>query len=362
MDNYLVIMAGGVGSRFWPMSKSNFPKQFHDILGIGKTLLQMTVERFEHICSIENVFIVTNESYLDLVKAQLPQLKEDQILLEPCRKNTAPCIAYASYKIYAKNPNANIIVAPSDHLILKQKEFEHAINLALKQAQEDNWLITLGIKPTRPDTGYGYIQFVEADKSIDATIKKVKNFTEKPALELAKQFLTNGDFYWNSGMFIWSAQSIVNAFEKHLNKVHLLFNEGLAQFNTPKEQSFINQTFPQCDSISIDFGVMEKAENVLVLLADLGWSDLGTWGSLYEHIDLDDHKNAVVGNKVLTYDCANNIVMMPKDKLVVLEGLEDYIVVESENTLLVCKKSNEQKIKEFVSDIATDKTLGNKYI
>ncbi|MCT4581821.1 MAG: mannose-1-phosphate guanylyltransferase [Flavobacteriales bacterium] len=362
MNNYLVIMAGGIGSRFWPMSKSNFPKQFHDVLGVGKTLLQMTVERFENICAIENVYIVTNEDYLDLVKEQLPALKEEQILLEPSRKNTAPCIAYASYKIYAKNPEANIVVAPSDHLILKQEEFERSINLALEQSKQDDLLITLGIKPSRPDTGYGYIQFCEAEKSISSEIKKVKTFTEKPKLDMAKQFLESGDFYWNSGMFIWSAKSIIKAFETHLNDIHVLFNNGLALFNTQEEQAFIEDVYPQCKSISIDFGIMEKANNVLVLLADLGWSDLGTWGSLYEHIDLDERKNAVVGEKVLTYDCKDNIIMMPDDKLVVIEGLMDYIVVESEQTLLICKKRNEQKIKQFVNDIKANKNIGNEFI
>lgn len=355
-------MAGGVGSRFWPMSKSNFPKQFHDVLGIGKTLLQMTVERFEKICAIENVYIVTNEDYLDLVKEQLPALKEDQILLEPSRKNTAPCIAYASYKIYAKNPEANIIVAPSDHLILKQEEFEHSINLAIEQAKQDDLLITLGIKPSRPDTGYGYIQFCETDEYISTEIKKVKTFTEKPKLDMAKQFLKSGDFYWNSGMFIWSVKSIINAFKNHLNDIHVLFSNGLSTYNTSNEQLFIDKIYPQCKSISIDFGIMEKADNVLVLLADLGWSDLGTWGSLYEHIDLDEKNNAVVGEKVLTYDCKNNIIMMPDKKLVVVEGLMDYIVVESDNTLLICKKRNEQKIKQFVSDIKANKNIGNEFI
>lgn len=362
MNNYLVIMAGGIGSRFWPMSRTNFPKQFHDILGIGRSLLQMTVDRFENICNIENVYIVTNETYLDLVKEQLPQLKENQILLEPSRKNTAPCIAYASYKIYAKNPDANIIVAPSDHLILKQNEFESSINLAIKQAEKDNLLITLGIKPSRPDTGYGYIQFCEAENSISSEIKKVKTFTEKPGLDMAKEFIESGDFYWNSGMFIWSAKSIINSFELILPDIHSLFKGGLALYNTAEEADFIKQIYPQCKSISIDFGIMEKANNVLVLLADLGWSDLGTWGSLHEHIDLDKRNNAIVGEKVLTYDCKDNIIMMPDNKLVVVEGLMDYIVVESDNTLLICKKRSEQKIKQFVNDIKANKNIGDEFI
>lgn len=362
MNNYLVIMAGGIGSRFWPMSRTNFPKQFHDVLGIGRTLLQMTVDRFENICPIENVYIVTNEAYFDLVKEQLPELADEQIILEPSRKNTAPCIAYASYKIYADNPDANIIVAPSDHLILKQVEFEKSIKLALKQAEQADLLITLGIKPSRPDTGYGYIQFCDAENSIAPEIKKVKTFTEKPALDMAKQFIESGDFYWNSGMFIWSAKSIINAFENYLPEVNALFKEGIGVYNTTQEEAFIKRTYPQCKNISIDFGIMEKANNVLVLLADLGWSDLGTWGSLYEHIPLDDKNNAVVGKKVLTYDCEDNIIIMPDNKLVVVEGLTDYIVVESNNTLLICKKTNEQDIKQFVSDIKANEAIGDDLI
>jgi len=361
MNNYVVIMAGGIGSRFWPMSRTNFPKQFHDVLGIGKSLLQMTVERFENICPNENIYIVTNEDYLDLVKEQLPQLSEEQIILEPSRKNTAPCIAYASYKIYNKNKDANIIVAPSDHLILKQQEFERVLKLALKQAEKEDLLLTLGIKPSRPDTGYGYIQFVEDKNTISPEIKRVKTFTEKPKLDMAKKFLESGDFYWNSGMFIWKASSIIRAFSKFLPDVHALFNNGLNLYNSEKEKEFIDEIYPQCKSISIDFGIMEKANNVLVLLADLGWSDLGTWGSLYDHIPLDEKNNAVVGNKVLTYDCKNNIIMMPDNKLVVVEGLMDYIVVESNNTLLICKKTSEQKIKQFVNDIKANK-LGEDFV
>ncbi len=362
MNNYLVIMAGGIGSRFWPMSRTNFPKQFHDVLGIGQTLLQLTVERFKAICPIENVYIVTNDIYFDIVKEQIPGLRDEQILLEPSRKNTAPCIAYASYKIFAQNENANIIVAPSDHLIMKQEEFESSIKLALKQAEQDDLLITLGIKPSRPDTGYGYIQFCEAENSIAEEIKKVKTFTEKPKLDMAKEFLESGDFYWNSGMFIWSARSIINAFKNYLPEIHTLFNEGIGKYNSAEEQEFINESYPQCKSISIDFGIMEKAENVLVLLADLGWSDLGTWGSLYEHIELDKKQNAVVGDKVLTYDCKDNIIMMPDNKLVVVEGLMDYIVVESDNTLLICKKRSEQKIKQFVSDIKSNPSIGDEFV
>ncbi len=361
MNNYVVIMAGGIGSRFWPMSKTNNPKQFHDVLGIGKSLLQMTVERFKNICNIENIYIVTSQDYFDLVKEQIPELEDQQIILEPSRKNTAPCIAYASYKIYSKDKSANIIVAPSDHLILKQDEFENSIKLAIQQAEKDNYLVTLGIKPNRPDTGYGYIQFLDDDCTISKNIKRVKTFTEKPKLDMAKQFIESGDFYWNSGMFIWTASSIIKSFSEHLPEVHSLFNKGLEKYNTTEEKSFIQNIYPQCKSISIDFGIMEKADNVLVLLADLGWSDLGTWGSLYDHIDLDNKQNAIVGNKVITYDSKDNIIMMPDNKLVVIEGLMDYIVVESNNTLLICKKRSEQKIKQFVNDIKAN-NIGDEYI
>lgn len=362
MNNYLVIMAGGIGSRFWPMSKTQFPKQFHDILGIGKTLLQLTVDRFKDICKLENIYIVTNKDYLPIVSQQLPMLNKEQILLEPYGKNTAPCIAYASYKIYSKDSNANIIVAPSDHLILNQKEFEKTIQLALKQAKIDNYLLTIGIKPDSPNTGYGYIQFSETNESINCNIKKVKTFTEKPNIEKAKQFLEDGNFFWNSGMFIWSAKSIVKAFENHLSEIHKLFYSGFEYYNTTKEQEFIEKIYPNCENISIDFGIMEKAKNVLVLLADLDWSDLGTWGTLYKHIELDSNNNAIVGNKVITYDCENNIIMMPNNKLLVLDGLKDYIVVESDNTLLICKRENEQNIKQFVNDIKNNNNIGNEYV
>lgn len=354
-------MAGGIGTRFWPMSKTNNPKQFHDVLGIGKSLLQMTVERFSNICDIKNIYIVTSQDYFDLVKQQIPELEDRQIILEPSRKNTAPCIAYASYKIYSKNKNANIIVAPSDHLILKQDEFEKSINLAIQQAEKDNYLVTLGIKPNRPDTGYGYIQFLDDDNTISKNIKRVKTFTEKPKLDMAKKFIESGDFYWNSGMFIWKASSIIASFNQHLPEVHSLFNKGLTKYNTKAEEDFIVDIYPQCKSISIDFGIMEKANNVLVLLADLGWSDLGTWGSLYDHIDLDQKQNAIIGDKVVTYDCKDNIIMMPDNKLVVVEGLMDYIVVESNNTLLICKKQSEQKIKQFVNDIKAN-NLGDEFV
>ena len=350
-------MAGGIGSRFWPMSRTVLPKQFHDVLGIGSTLLQLTVERYLPICPKENIIIVTNAGYKDLVKEQLPDLKDGQILLEPSRKNTAPCIAYAAYKINEENKEANIIVAPSDHLIIKQVDFQNTIKKAINKAKSENCLLTIGIKPSRPDTGYGYIQF-EDDNNSNESIKKVQTFTEKPLLELAQRFIKSGDFYWNSGMFIWSVKSLLGAFETHLPDLNKLFAQGIGKYGTAAEETFINQIYPLCNNISIDHGLMEKAKNVYVILADLGWSDLGTWGSLYTHVEKDETNNAVIGDNVLTYDSSDNIVMMPKNKLAVIQGLDDYIIVDSNDTLLICKKQDEQKIKEFVKDIKLKKGEG----
>jgi mannose-1-phosphate guanylyltransferase len=344
-------MAGGIGSRFWPMSRAEMPKQFLDILGTGKTLIQQTVDRFKNICPVENILIVTNEQYKSIVLEQLPQLSEDQVVCEPMMRNTAPCIAYANHKIAAKNPNANIVVAPSDHLVLNQPEFDEIINAAIEQSDHKDCLVTLGIKPSRPDTGYGYIQFTEEATEIGNHIRKVKTFTEKPTLEIAQQFIDSGDFYWNSGIFIWNVKSINKAFKQLLPEVDSLFKEGIGKYNTSEEQAFINRIYPTCKNISIDYGIMEGADNVYVVLSDFGWSDLGTWGSLYTHLDHDKSGNGITGEDVHMYDSSDCIVNVPKDKLVVLQGLDNYIVVESNDTLLICKKEDEQKIKQFVSDI-----------
>lgn len=354
-NNYVVIMAGGIGSRFWPMSTTKYPKQFHDILGVGRTLIQQTFDRFTSICPAENVFVVTNIDYKDQVMQQLPELKENQVLCEPSRRNTAPCVAYAAYKIREINPNANLVIAPADHLILKESEFVHIIDIALKQASTSESLITLGIKPSRPDTGYGYIQFTDTNDGVDPLVKKVKTFTEKPDLDIAKQFLESGDFYWNSGIFIWSLQSIIKAYEKFLPDMADLFAGGKQQYNSTNEATFINQVYQVCTNISIDYAIMEKAKNAYVVLSDFGWSDLGTWGSLYTHLHKDSQQNATVGENVLLYESKGNVIHMPKDKLVVIQGLTDYIVVESESTLLICKKQDEQKIKQFVNDIKVNK-------
>lgn len=350
-DNYCILMAGGIGSRFWPMSTENFPKQFHDVLGTGRTLLQMSFDRMTLLCPPENILIVTNEAYKDLVAEQLPEINEDQILLEPSRRNTAPCIAYGCYKIKKRNPKANIIVAPSDHLVMKQDVFKETLETAIAQAKKEECLVTLGINPSRPDTGYGYIQFEEAHHSISSQVKQVKMFTEKPELELAKEFLESGEFYWNSGIFIWTADSIINAFAQHLPSMNELFKSGDNVYDTDLEREFINHIYAECKNISIDYGIMEKAETVYVVLSDFGWSDLGTWGSLYTHVEKDDHNNAVIGDKVHLHDAKDCMIRMPKDKLVVLQGLENYIVVEEKGVLLVCKKEEEQRIKQFVTEL-----------
>lgn len=359
-NNYCIIMAGGVGARFWPMSRKDHPKQFIDILGTGQTLIQATFNRFLKICPPENIYIVTNESYKQLVLEQLQQIKSEQVLCEPSRRNTAPCIAYANYSILQRNPDANVVVAPSDHIILKEDIFTEVILAALEATEKNDWLLTLGIQPNRPDTGYGYIQFQENNISTDTRIKKVKTFTEKPQLEMAMQFLASGDFLWNSGIFIWRLKTIMQSIANYLPDVDSLFRAGIGKYNTPQEAAFIEQTYSMCKNISIDYGVMEKADNVYVLSSDFGWSDLGTWGSLYDTRAKNNDGNAIVGNNVMMYDSHNCIVNMPKDKLVVLQGLDDYIVVEDEGTLLICRKQDEQQIRQFVNDVMIEK--GEKFV
>lgn len=354
-------MAGGVGARFWPMSRKDHPKQFIDILGTGETLIQATFKRFLKVCPPENIYIVTNDSYKELVLKQLPAINESQVLCEPSRRNTAPCIAYANYTILQRNPDANVVVAPSDHIILKEEIFTEVITAALEATSKNDWLLTLGIQPNRPDTGYGYIQFQDSvPYPDDPRIKKVKTFTEKPQLEMAKQFLASGDFLWNSGIFIWRLKTIMQSFAQHLPDVDNLFRGGIGKYNTPDEPAFIENTYSMCKSISIDYGVMEKADNVYVLSSDFGWSDLGTWGSLYDTRVKNNDSNTVVGQNVMMYDSKNCIVNMPKDKLVVLQGLDGYIVVEEEGTLLICRKEDEQQIRQFVNDVMIEK--GEKYV
>ncbi len=342
-------MAGGVGSRFWPVSRTQHPKQFIDILGTGSTLIQQTYERLLKIMPNEHIFLVTNVLYKDLIKEQLPLLPLENILFEPIAKNTAPCIAYACYKIAAKVPNANILVCPSDHIMLKEQNFIDAINEAFNIISNNNFLITLGIQPSRPDTGYGYIQY----KASDTNLKKVKTFTEKPTLEIAKTFIKSGDFLWNAGIFVWNARSIIEAFQKHLPEMHQLFLENEAAWYTDNEAEVINTTYPLCNSISIDYGIMEKADNVYVMPSDFGWSDLGTWGSLHDVAEKDYLSNVVIGTKkAIMFDSNDCMVFEQNDKkLIIIKGLQDYIVADTKDALLICPKAEEQSIKLMVAEV-----------
>ncbi len=352
-------MAGGIGSRFWPMSRSAYPKQFLDFLGLGRTLIQQTFDRFLPICPPENILVVTNAQYAPLVKQQLPQLRHDLILLESERRNTAPCVAYANHVISKRDPDARIIVASSDHLVMKDAEFQNVIRLALEQAGSSDCIVTLGITPNRPDTGYGYIQFTDG-ASVDPQVKKVASFREKPDHATAVKFMESGDFLWNSGIFIATSKSLHHAFAEHLPAMEKQFAAGASAYGTAGEKKFIEETYAQCESISIDYGVMEKAKNVFVVPGDFGWSDLGTWGSLYTHVPKDEEGNAVVGDDVKLYDCADNMVHVHDGRLVVLQGIDDLIVVSTPDALLVCRKHDEQKIKQFVADVAKEK--GEKYV
>lgn len=352
-------MAGGVGSRFWPLSRHNKPKQFLDILGTGSSLIQQTYLRVKKFCPPENIFVVTGIDYKNQVLEHLPELSPDRILLEPMRRNTAPCIAYANQRIAKINPNAQIVVTPSDHLIMDEIGFINTVNVALDFANTHESLLTIGVKPSRPETGYGYIQIgKQADKSLP-NLFKVKTFTEKPNLEMAKVFLNTGEFYWNSGVFIWSLKSISKAFSKHLSEVNKLFTDHADHFTTPSEDKVVYDIYTECRNISIDYGILEKADNVYVICAEFGWSDLGTWGSLYQNVKKDKNKNVISGSNVMTYDVSQSIINVPKDKLVILQGLSEYIVVESDNILLVCKKENEQEIKKYLNDVLSEK--GEKY-
>ncbi|WP_294537848.1 mannose-1-phosphate guanylyltransferase [uncultured Bacteroides sp.] len=356
-NSYCVIMGGGIGSRFWPFSRKSLPKQFLDFFGTGRSLLQMTLDRFKKIIPTENILIVTNAMYADLVREQLPELKDEQILLEPARRNTAPCIAWASYHIKARNPNANIVVAPSDHLILKEEEFLDTVKKGLDFVAQSDKLLTLGIKPNRPETGYGYIQI---DEPVGDNFYKVKTFTEKPELELAKIFLESGEFYWNSGLFMWNVNSIINTGERLLPELAAKLGSNPEVYATENEKAFIEENFPACPNVSIDIGVMEKADNVFVSLGDFGWSDLGTWGSLYDLSEKDASGNVALKCHSQLYNCKDNIVVLPKGKLAVIDGLEGYLVAESNNVLLICRKDEEHAIRKYVNDAQMQ--LGDEFI
>lgn len=349
-------MAGGIGSRFWPMSRSTFPKQFHDVLGTGKTLIQQTFDRFAGYIPKENIYIVTNVKYYDLVKEQLTLdgtiIDDNQILLEPVGKNTAPCVAYASYKIREKDPEAILIVASSDHLIQKPEKFEEDIKLSLKVCEEQEIIMLLGIKPTHPNTGYGYIQYLQNTEK--SGYYKVKTFTEKPNKELAERFFASGDFVWNSGIFVFSVKTITQSIEKYLPDMAEAFAEIGDLYYSDAEKDKINYIYHTCQSISVDVGIMEKSDNVYVIPTEFGWSDLGTWGSVYENSDKDYYQNAVKG-RIIMYNSWNNVVNIgKKEKLVVIKGLENFIIVDTEDTLLICPKDDEQAIKEIVNDVKAE--------
>lgn len=343
---YAVIMAGGVGSRFWPMSTQEFPKQFHDMLGKGQSLIQRTFDRINDIVPSNNILIATNERYEDLVLSQLPKTTKKQLLLEPTMRNTAPCILYSALKVYDQNPDAVMLIAPSDHWIDNEEEFSRNIETSFKACSKEDILMTLGIQPDSPNTGYGYIQF----ENSSSEIKKVKNFTEKPNLETAQQFLDSGEYLWNAGIFVWSAKSIIKAFESSLPDMISLFNVKNT-YNTKKEPSFIESNYKNAENISIDFGIMEKAVNVHVLPVDFGWNDLGTWGSLYSKLDKDSNENATVGSETIFRDANGNMIRTQEGKRVVIQGLQDFIVVEKDDVLLICPRKDEQDIKQIVSDV-----------
>lgn len=356
-NNYVAIMAGGIGSRFWPISRNSYPKQFLDILGTGKSLIQWTYERFQNICPIENIYIITNADYIPALTKQLPDLHLDNIISEPSRKNTAPCAAYFAHKLYAKNPGANIVMSPADHLIFDDRKFERDILDALEYVSKNKNLVTLGIKPTRPDTGYGYIQY-DTNSKKDG-VYPVKTFTEKPNHELAETFVRSGDFLWNAGIFVWNVKTILDAYEIHLPELNDIFTQ-VKTYNTDAESGDIAKAYPQCTNISLDYGIMEKAKNVHVIPSYFGWSDLGTWNSAYENSDKDYLGNAVYGDDVMIIDASQCMVKSPDGKLVLIQGLENFIVVDTEDVLLICERNREQQIKDYVAEVRRNK--GDKFL
>ena len=349
--NHLVIMAGGVGSRFWPMSTEDKPKQFIDVLGVGRSLMQLTYDRFKGVCPAENVWVVTNAAYVETVAEQLPEIPRGNILSEPCRRNTAPCIAYVSWRIKVQDPNANIVVTPSDHIVMNVAEFQRVITSTLNFASETDAIITLGMKPTRPETGYGYIQADLAQQSLrNKEIFRVDSFREKPDLATATEYVKKDEFYWNSGIFVWSVKTIVNALRVYQPELAAIFENMMPIYGTDKEQATINEEFPKCENISIDYAVMEKADEIFVFPADFGWSDVGTWGSLHTIAEKDDNGNNAIGQNIRFYESKNCVVHTTEERRVIIQGLEDYIVAEKDNTLLICKLSEEQRIKEFSAE------------
>lgn len=358
MENrYCVIMCGGIGSRFWPFSKAARPKQFLDFFGTGRSLLQMTYDRVSNIIPVRNILAMTNEKYAPLVKEQLPELSDDQILLEPDRRNTAPCIAWAAYHIRAINPNAVMLVSPSDHLILREDVFKDCVTRGLDFVARYPYLLTMGIQPNRPETGYGYIQM--GKEEIDG-FSRVKTFTEKPDFELAKVFVESGEFAWNSGIFLWDVNTIIDSIHEHVPDIAMRFDKGLGKFGTEKEMAFIKKEFPACPNISIDYAVMEKEKNVFVQRADFGWSDVGSWGAFYEKSPKTETGNVIRNCKTVLSGCENNIFAAKQEKLVVASGLKDYIVVDDDDILLICPLSEEQKIKQYVNEVKAN--FGDEYL
>lgn len=350
-NNNLVIMAGGVGSRFWPMSTTECPKQFIDVFGTGRTFIQMTYDRFKGVIAPENVWVVTSQKYADIVATQLPDIPKENILLEPCRRNTAPCIAYVSWRIKSKNPKANLVITPADHLVTDVVEFQRVITSALNFTAETDAIVTLGMNPTRPETGYGYIQAdLQVPSLLNKEIYRVDSFKEKPNYETAVKYLKSKEFYWNSGIFIWNVSTIVNSLRIYEPEVSKIFEDLLPYYGTAKEQEKINEQFPKCESISIDYAVMERADEIFVFPADFGWSDVGTWGSLHTLAPKDAQGNNAIGENIKLYDSRNCVIHTTEEKRVVIQGLDGYIVAEKDNTLLVCKLSEEQRIKEFSAE------------
>ncbi|MBR1462661.1 MAG: mannose-1-phosphate guanylyltransferase [Prevotella sp.] len=348
INNHLVIMAGGVGSRFWPMSTTERPKQFIDVLGVGRSLLQLTFDRFESICQPENIWVVTNKKYADIVKEQLPQVPAENVLCEPCRRNTAPCICYVSWRIKAKDPKANIVVTPSDHIVTNTSEFRRVITTCLKFTGETDAIVTLGMKPTRPETGYGYIQAdLTSNSARNKEIFRVDSFREKPDLPTALQYIRNKSYFWNAGIFIWNVNTIVNAYRIYSPSINKIFEKLMPVYGTPNEQEEIDRWFPECESISVDYAIMEKAEEIFVCPADFGWSDLGTWGALLAQTKHDLYGNSVIGENVKLFDSHNCIIHTLGQKKVVVQGLDGYIVAEEDGRLLICKLAEEQRIKQF---------------
>lgn len=357
-NHYVAIMAGGVGSRFWPVSRAGLPKQFLDILNTGQSLIQATYNRFASFIPPENIFVVTTKEYVGLVEQHLPKLHSANILSEPSRKNTAPCLAYMSFKLAARNPKASFIVAPADHLILDAAGFQEVCTRALSFVENNHCLLTLGIQPTYPNTGYGYIQYNH--EPVADGIFKVKTFTEKPNLELAKTFLSSGDFLWNSGIFIWKVEDILAAFEKYMSEMYELFHAEKDRLDSIDEENILASIYPQCSNISIDYGIMEKADNVKIIPASFGWSDLGTWNAAYENMEKDYLGNAVNGDNVVVIDATRNVVHAPHDKLILLQGLDDFVIVDTKDVLLICKKDKEQEIKEYMGEVRRNK--GDRFL